>query len=187
MKKTAALLILTAFSYLYHAKSKDMVNIHEEIWKDVVGYEGTYQISNTGRLKSLTRAIPRQGRTFTKQGIFYKPCPDKDGYLNSQLSLNGSYKRLSIHRIVALAFLPNPENKPFINHINCIVSDNRVENLEWVTPKENTAHAIKLGRMRFGVPPRRIPDIDCEWCGKHFRPIDKKDKVLFTFMSPVSS
>lgn len=110
-----------------------------EIWRDVVGYEGLYQVSNIGRVKSL----PRNGTI--KEERILKPRITKNGYLYVHLRNGSISKYVKVHKMVAVAFIPNPENKPQINHINGIKTDNRVDNLEWNTASENMLHAIKLG------------------------------------------
>ena len=108
----------------------------EEIWKDVVGYKN-YKVSNLGRIYS-----EKSG------GKMLTPSFDSGNkYMQVVLVNNGVVKRELVHRIVAKAFLENPENKPEVNHKNCITYDNRVENLEWVTRCENMKHAYKNGKL----------------------------------------
>lgn len=97
-----------------------------EIWKDVKGYEGFYQISNTGKVKSL------------RNNRILKNIKDKDGYEIIFFSIHQNQKCFKVHRLVAEAFIPNPDNKPQVDHINSIPDDNRVENLRWVTSHENS-------------------------------------------------
>lgn len=100
----------------------------EEIWKDIEGYEGLYQVSNQGRIKSLK---------YGKENIL-KPGTDKDGYLYVNLCKDAKTKSYKVHRLVAQAFIPNPDNKPQINHKSEEKWLNTVDNLEWATAKENT-------------------------------------------------
>lgn len=112
-----------------------------EIWKDVIGYEGIYQVSNLGRVKGLERRVNTWNAYKTIQEKILKPCNHR-GYLYVTLQK----KQFAIHRLVAQAFLPNPDNKPQVNHINEIKSDNNVKNLEWVTAKENINYGTGLKR-----------------------------------------
>lgn len=101
-----------------------------EVWKPVHEYEGFYEVSNMGRVRSL------------RNNITLRPVLDSYGYSIVSLTVKGNHKCKKIHRLVAKAFIPNPEEKPCINHIDYNRSNNVVENLEWVTPKENTAHSL---------------------------------------------
>jgi hypothetical protein len=120
----------------------------EEIWRDIPNYEGYYQVSNKGNVRSLNRTVQRQGVVpcFVKGKTLV--FLNRLGYFDVSISFNGLVKRVSVHRLVAIAFLDNPLNKPFINHINGRRNDNRVKNLEWCTAKENSEHAVKIGLMK---------------------------------------
>lgn len=117
-----------------------------EYWKDLPGFEGIYKVSSIGRIFSLDRMIKNRydGYTLFKGGVKI-PTINK-GYLRYCLTdADGKKQHLPAHRAVSLAFIENSEGKPFVNHINGIKTDNRVSNLEWVTAKENSDHAIKSG------------------------------------------
>lgn len=133
-------------------------NDTNEIWKPVVGFEGLYEVSNLGQVRSLDR----QTRGGFKPSRILKPQTQWTGYTQVGLTRPGQrqqYKK--IHVLVAEAFLPNPDNKPQMNHKNGIRNDNRLENLEWVTISENHKHAFrelgkKPSRAALGKPsPRR--------------------------------
>lgn len=119
-----------------------------EIWKDVVGWVGFYQVSNRGRVRSVTRIIKRRthGKKFDVQwtGGLMKPANMSNGYQFVPLRKQGTIKsQQSIHRLVANAFVPNPKGRPCVNHKNGVKKDNRRSNLEWVNKSENALHAIK--------------------------------------------
>ena len=104
-----------------------------EVWKPIQGYENEYLVSNHGNVWSVRRKrnlIPKRAK----------------GYLRVALSVYGKTKTFSIHRLVAQAFIPNPENKPTVNHINEDKSDNRASNLEWATTREQNAHGTRTAR-----------------------------------------
>ncbi|MCF3107292.1 HNH endonuclease [Niabella sp. CC-SYL272] len=125
---------------------KKIENIDGEVWKIIPGYQ-KYMVSSIGRIKSVDKKwLTGEGYTALRQS------PERilrthliHGYLKVALCKNGIEKGFAVHRLVAAAFIPNPSGKPQVNHINGIKYDNRVENLEWVTGKENVNHAIKIG------------------------------------------
>ena len=115
-------------------------NMENEIWKPVVGYEGKYEVSNMGRVKSLKYYGWYQIKIL-------KPIKTQNGYLRVHLAKNGIFHKTSIHRIVAEAFIPNPDNLPLINHKNEDKTDNRVENLEWCSWKYNNNYGTRNKRL----------------------------------------
>ena len=125
----------------------------KEVWKDVKDFGG-YKVSNNGRVKSLDRyVVDKNGKRMFYNGIYLKQHVDKDGYLRVQLNKEGKGYNVGVHRLVLLAFVPNPENKPQVNHKNGIKNDNRLENLEWCTNSENQLHAIEIGLVtNFVIP-----------------------------------
>lgn len=109
-----------------------------EEWKNVIGYEGLYEVSNTGQVRSLDRYVKySNGRIHLHKGKVLSPVKDKYGYLAVCLCCNEKQKRIKIHRLVAQAFLPNPDNLPQVNHKDEDKLNNSVDNLEWCTAKYN--------------------------------------------------
>jgi len=121
-----------------------------EIWKDILGYEGHYQISNLGRVKSLPKIKKNRDGYCTTKEKFLKPNNYSNKYAVFDLSLNLKVKRHLAHRLLAIAFIPNAENKPFINHKNGNKLDNSLGNLEWVSASENAKHAFDMGLRKRG-------------------------------------
>ncbi len=132
-------------------KNKSLEDLKGEIWIPVKDFEGLYEVSNLGRLKSLDfyESFYRKdlGKTIfrlKKEKIKYLK-PSKAGYILVKLYKDKIETSIRMHRVVALSFIPNPENKPQVNHINGIKHDNRLVNLEWNTQSENMLHAYEKG------------------------------------------
>lgn len=109
----------------------------KEYWKPVVGYEGLYEVSNWGRVKSLK---------FGKERIL-KPCTNRYGYLFVKLCKDGKVKPFTVHRLVAEAFLPNPDNLPQVNHKDENKQNNIVSNLEWCSAQYNNTYGTRIERV----------------------------------------
>jgi hypothetical protein len=113
-----------------------------EIWKNVLGYEGAYEVSNQGRVRRIGRGLGVQ------PGRILQTRKTKDGYAKVKLCIRGKGKLVSVHTLVAEGFLGKRPPGQQVNHKNGIEDDNRVENLEWVTPSQNLQHAFDhLGRV----------------------------------------
>lgn len=120
-----------------------------EVWRDIEGYVGLYQVSNKGRVRSLDRLDVRsdgsKGSNRRLRGALLKASVGKVGYYVVVLSKNRTRKTFTVHRLVAIAFIDNPDNKGSVNHINGIKTDNDINNLEWTTHKENMRHGWDTG------------------------------------------
>ncbi len=120
----------------------------EEQWLPITGYEGLYEVSSNGRVKSLNRLIDYKDCNTIRvhKGKLIKRYINTHGYIQYYLRNNKKgNKHMSEHRLVAIAFIPNPEHKLYVNHKNGIKTDNRVKNLEWCTSSENNKHAYDTG------------------------------------------
>lgn len=137
-----------------------------EVWKDVVGYEGIYQISNLGNVKSLNRYAKTKcgNERFFKGKVLIKRL--LKGYERVELNNNGVAKQWSVHRLVALAFIPNPNNLPVINHKDEVKTNNNIDNLEWCTVKYNNNYGNRNLKVSLKTRGKKRPHT----CGKnHFR------------------
>lgn len=114
----------------------------KEIWKPVKGYEGYYEVSNRGRVKRVGKY--RNQVKEWESNVILKPAKKNNGYMFCQLSKDNKASTKMIHRLVAEAFIDNPDNKPTVNHIDGNRANNTVENLEWATYTENNNHAIHV-------------------------------------------
>lgn len=121
-----------------------------EIWKDIKGFNGLYQVSNLGRVKKTYRKLTRLvNPKYATKEIILKGGIFSNGYLFVSLTTDKyKYKSHLVHRLVAEAFIENPLNKTDVNHIDGNKQNNKVENLEWVTRSENLAHAVKIGLVK---------------------------------------
>lgn len=115
--------------------------MQEEVWKDVVGYEGYYKVSNLGNVKRIIKNGVAAERLLSPSTY--------SGYPRVCLCVDGRQNNYLVHRLVAIAFLGKPESNKEVNHINGIKGDSRLENLEWVTSRENHIHAVKMGLSTF--------------------------------------
>lgn len=122
-------------------------DVDKEVWIDIQGYEGLYQISNLGNVKSLARYRKNNGdsKTFVKERIL-KQSKNNKGYSTIQLCKNGIAKPYSVHRLVATAFVPNPNNLPEVNHKDEDKNNNNFNNLEWVSTKDNINYGTRNKR-----------------------------------------
>lgn len=116
-----------------------------EIWKDVEGYEEYYEVSNFGEVKSKDRWRDNGRGGYLQKSKVMTKSPTSTGYFKIGFVKNKIRKEFKIHRLVAIAFIPNPKNKPFINHIDGNPLNNHVSNLEWCTPSENVQHSYETG------------------------------------------
>lgn len=122
-----------------------MEQIENEVWKPVVDWEPLYEVSNIGRVRSKDRIVKCNTGTGVKKSKEIKPRIDRYGYVAIALTIKDRKLQTGVHRLVAKAFISNPDNKESVNHINGIKTDNRVENLEWCTNQENSDHAVRIG------------------------------------------
>jgi mRNA-degrading endonuclease HigB of HigAB toxin-antitoxin module len=117
-----------------------------EIWKDAKGFEGYYEVSNLGRVKRKKgKTIYKDGRVAYFSQTILKQSVNKKGYKTVYLSVNSKKYTKTVHRLVAETFIKNPLNKKTVNHKDLNKENNTVENLEWLTNKENMQHAFKNG------------------------------------------
>lgn len=138
-----------------------------ENWKPVFGYEDYYEVSDLGRVRRIERKIRTAIRHNTEKtwpGRILKMNRKRNGYLTVDLCKENRVKTITVHKLVATAFIPNPENKREVNHINCNKTDNRVCNLEWCTSQENKDHAKENGLYES----KRKKTVLCKQNGKYF-------------------
>ena len=140
-----------------------------EEWRTIEGYEGLYEVSSYGQVRSFDRYVKySDGRIHLHKGKVLSPIKDKDGYLQVVLNCNGKRKRIKVHRLVAQAFILNIDNLPQVNHKDEDKTNNRVDNLEWCTAKYN---------VNFGTARIRSRDTNIKngyWTGLNKKEYKKK-------------
>lgn len=149
-----------------------MKETNTQIWMPVKGYEDLYSVTNDGVVKMVGRSwLSKNGNEIIKKPHLLNPYLADNGYWRVALVINNkNFRNYAVHRLVADAFVPNPENKPFVNHINGIKTDNRAENLEWCTAKENSQHSVRTG-LQVGMKRGKNPNskrIRCTTLGIDF-------------------
>lgn len=150
-KATLTLLMSVTFLYFACANEQSMETNVTEIWKDIASFEGVYQVSNVGRVKSLPRRVKspiRNNPYIIRKERILKLGTNELGYKRVRLQIGDRDEQWIVHRIVAIAFIPNPENYPIINHIDSNPSNNHFLNLEWCTQSHNIKHAFRMGRKK---------------------------------------
>ena len=146
--------------------------MEEEIWKDVVGYEGYYQVSNQGRIRSSEKRDKHKPHS----GKVLKTVKTKR-YDVITLCINGAEKQHLVHRLVAEAFLPNPENKPCVDHIDTDIRNNKVDNLRWVTNRENSNNNLTRKHISDGKKGKHRP--------KYVMKEDRKKNIALAKSRPI--
>ena len=127
-----------------------------EEWRAVVGWEGFYEVSSWGRVRNLDRRVPSKNGGFrTVRGGLRTLGIDRGGYARAALQVGDRANKMLIHRLVALAFIPNPDNLPQVNHIDGNKLNASVDNLEWCTSKHNVQHSWSTGLSKVNENPRR--------------------------------
>lgn len=145
-----------------------------EIWKDIEGYEGIYKVSNKGNVKSLERKVKKFDGYRTIKEKILKPEKCNNGYLRIRLNKEGKEEKYLLHRLVANAFIDNPDNLPQVNHRNEIKTDNRVTNLEFCTSKYN----INYGTRNIRVAKAQSKPVICIETGKIYTSTNEVQRQL---------
>jgi len=152
----------------------------DEIWKDIEGYEGMYQISNLGRVKSLSRVVIRKnGVPNSVKEKYFKRKIHSTGYYLIGLTQFGKTINVKLHRLIAKAFIPNPKNLPDVNHIDGDKSNNELSNLEWTSTRENSVHGFLRRKKSSRYPGVSWVSSRSKWCA--FIKLDGTQMNLWSF------
>ena len=155
----------------------------DEIWKPIDGYKGYYEVSNLGRVRSVDRRLvdsAGRGKHFKSRILKVKTTgPKKYAYVGVGLHKCGTQKTYRLHRLVAQAFIPNPDNLPEVDHIDGDKTNNRADNLRWVTPKQNVHYMIESGRYNGRVDEMLSPDVRKNLMPKLRKRVIRDDGVEF--------
>ena len=150
----------------------------EEIWKDIKDFEGLYKVSNLGNVKSSERRVKNGKNTFRTQKerlVKLKPNLERNGYVYCMLYKDNKAYSKQVHRLVALAFIQNPDNLPQVNHKDGNKENNSIDNLEWVTDIQNKKHAWKTGLAN---AEHRKQKIKCIQTGEVFESVVKCSEIM---------
>ncbi len=158
-----------AYTSLISCYPFELTDLDGEIWKKIAFGNGRYEISNYGRVKSFARGEWR----------ILKPSLHNIGYLYIELNYKGARKKFKIHRLVAEAFIPNPENKATVDHVFNNKFDNYYKNLRWATPSENNQFAYDTGAKKSGGGSyqAKLTDVQAVWCRSVYNPTDTEHNV----------
>lgn len=137
----------------------------EEVWKDIEGYEGLYQVSNFGRVRSLDRYVNHPKGKVLKKSKIISPGINKHNYKYVTLSKSNNKKTFRVHRLVAEAFIPNPLNLPCVNHKDEDKTNNHVDNLEWCTYEYNINYGTRTERHKNTIIPKKNPVLQLDLDG----------------------
>ncbi len=140
-----------------------------EIWKSIPGYEGYYEVSTEGRVRSVARIAVGRWGTCRRQATILTPTPNGKGYLQVRFSIDGKKSKPLVHRLVAAAFVPNPCGLPQINHKDGNKANNCVANLEWCTASENALHRGRVLHKWVGRAKRPVvcTDTGVQYASSH--------------------